>query len=184
MRRTLLLSLLVVGAAVALVIGSYSALAGAGPVTSVAGAVIGADGPGGNAQGVDGDNGDGDINDDLDRDADGDVEAVNGNGGQGNGPGTGHEACFAATEHARSVLQGLLAAGKPVGDAIAAVEACGTGAGDQAEAAGGDGSTHPGNGHAFGRGHGHGKPDGVPTNGDSEDDGGGPPDHAPAHGRR
>jgi len=42
-KRTLLLSLLVVGAAVALVIGSYSALAGAGPVTSVAGAVIGAE---------------------------------------------------------------------------------------------------------------------------------------------
>jgi hypothetical protein len=44
-RRTLLISLLVAGAAVALVIGSYSALAGAGPVTSVAGAVIGADEP-------------------------------------------------------------------------------------------------------------------------------------------
>jgi hypothetical protein len=42
-RRMLLLSLLVVGAAVALAIGSYSVLAGAGPVTSVASAVIGAD---------------------------------------------------------------------------------------------------------------------------------------------
>jgi len=41
----LLLSLLVVGAAVALAIGSYSALAGGGPVTSVASAVIGADEP-------------------------------------------------------------------------------------------------------------------------------------------
>ena len=60
MRRTLLLSLLVVGAVVALAIGSYSALAGAGPVTSVAGAVIGADGPdsGNDAEGEDGDNGD------------------------------------------------------------------------------------------------------------------------------
>ena len=45
MRRMLLLSLLVVGAAVALAIGSYSALAGGGPVTSVASAVIGADEP-------------------------------------------------------------------------------------------------------------------------------------------
>jgi len=44
-RRMLLLSLLVVGAAVALAIGSYSALAGAGPVSSVASAVIGADEP-------------------------------------------------------------------------------------------------------------------------------------------
>lgn len=45
MRRTLILSLLVVGAAVALAMGSYSALAGAGPVSSVAGAVIGGDEP-------------------------------------------------------------------------------------------------------------------------------------------
>jgi hypothetical protein len=45
LRRILLLSLLVVGAAVALAIGSYSALAGPGPVTSVASAVIGADEP-------------------------------------------------------------------------------------------------------------------------------------------
>ena len=63
MRRTLLLSLLVVGAAVALAVGSYSALAGAGPVTSVAGAVIGADEPD-----------DGDVAGDADDDVD-DVDA-------------------------------------------------------------------------------------------------------------
>lgn len=45
MRRTLGLSLLVVGAAAALIVGSYSALAGAGPVATVAGAVTGADEP-------------------------------------------------------------------------------------------------------------------------------------------
>jgi hypothetical protein len=198
--------LLVVGAAVALAIGSYSALAGAGPVTSVAGAVIGADGPDDgdvvedadddvddvDAEGEDGDNGEGDVDGDPDGDtsgdpdgdAGGDVEAGNDNGGQDNGPGTGHVACSAATEHARLVLQGLLAAGKPVGNAIAVVGACGTGAGGQAEAAGGDGSTHPGKGHAFGRGHDHGEPEGVSANGDSEDGGDGPPEHAPAYGRR
>jgi hypothetical protein len=160
--------LLVVGAAVALGIGSYSALADHGPP----------DQPG---DAVTVDNGDGDVDGDPDGDTNGAVEAGNDNGGQGNGPGTGHAACFAATEHARSVLQGLLAAGKPVGHAIAAVEACGTGGGDGID---GDGSTHPGNGHAFGRGHSDGKPDGVPANGDSEDDGDGPPEHAPARGRR
>ncbi|GAG38733.1 unnamed protein product, partial [marine sediment metagenome] len=61
MKRTLLLLLLVVGAAVALAVGSYSALAGAGPVTSV---VIGADEPD-----------DGDVVGDID-DVDGDEVAV------------------------------------------------------------------------------------------------------------
>jgi hypothetical protein len=70
-RRTLVLSLLVVGAAVALAIGSYSALADAGPVTSVAGAVIGADEP------DDGD--DGSVIDDADDDGD-DVDAQDGDG--------------------------------------------------------------------------------------------------------
>jgi len=70
-RRTLILSLLVVGAAVALALGSYSALAGAGPVTSVAGAVIGADGAddGDALNAVDADDVDGD---DVDGDEDGD----------------------------------------------------------------------------------------------------------------
>src|SRR3990172_10950567 len=44
MTRTLLLSLAVLGVAVALAISSYSALAGSGPVGDVAGAVIGHDG--------------------------------------------------------------------------------------------------------------------------------------------
>jgi hypothetical protein len=61
-RRTLVLSLLVVGAAVALAIGSYSALADAGPVASVTSAVIGADEP------DDGD--DGSVIDDADDDGD------------------------------------------------------------------------------------------------------------------
>jgi len=78
--RTLLLCVLVVGAAVALAIGSYSALAGAGPVTSVASAVIGADEPDDGdvvegADDVDGDDVDGD-------DADGDDDGDNGKGAQ------------------------------------------------------------------------------------------------------
>ncbi len=44
MKRTLVLSLLVAGAAVVVAVGSYSALAG-GPAADVAGAVMGADGP-------------------------------------------------------------------------------------------------------------------------------------------
>lgn len=79
MRRTLILSLLVVGAAVALAVGSYSALADAGPVTSVAGAVIGADEP---------DDGDvaGDADDDVDDDVDGDdVDAEDEDGDNGEG---------------------------------------------------------------------------------------------------
>ena len=44
MTRTLLLSLAVLGVAIAVTIGSYSALAGSSPVGDVAGAVIGHDG--------------------------------------------------------------------------------------------------------------------------------------------
>ena len=59
MQRTLILTVLVVGAAAALVVGSVSVLAGAGPVADVASAVVGADDPD-----------DGDVVDDAD-DADG-----------------------------------------------------------------------------------------------------------------
>jgi hypothetical protein len=63
MQRTLVLSLLVVGAGVALVIGAYSALAGAGPVSSVAGAVSSADEASGadDVQDADGDDGDDEV---------------------------------------------------------------------------------------------------------------------------
>ena len=75
MRRTLLFSLLVVGTAAALVIGSYSALAGTGPVTSVAHAITGTDEPDdGDVVDDDGDEVDGEDDDgavDTD-DADGD----------------------------------------------------------------------------------------------------------------
>jgi hypothetical protein len=59
MQRTLVFSLLVVGAGVVLIIGAYSALAGDGPVSSVAGAVSSAEGPAGGdaAQDADGDDG-------------------------------------------------------------------------------------------------------------------------------
>jgi hypothetical protein len=71
-RRTLLISLLVAGAAVALVIGSYSALAGAGPVSSVAGAVIGADEPD-DVNVVNADDGDGAV---AQQDGEGEPEMV------------------------------------------------------------------------------------------------------------
>jgi hypothetical protein len=65
-QRTLILCLLVVGAAVALVIGAYSALADSGPASSVAGIVISADGRddlqdagGDSGDDVDGEDGDG-----------------------------------------------------------------------------------------------------------------------------
>ncbi len=45
MERTLFLSVLVAGVALALAAGSYSVLAGSGPVTDVAGAVMGLEGP-------------------------------------------------------------------------------------------------------------------------------------------
>ncbi len=65
MQRTLILTVLVVGAAAALVVGSVSVLAGAGPVVDVAGAVVGADDP---------DDGD------LVEDGDDDGDEVDGNG--------------------------------------------------------------------------------------------------------
>ena len=81
MKRTLLLSLLVVGAAVALAIGSYSALAGAGPVTSVAGAVVGSGEP---DDGVVLDDAD-DDDDDVDADDDADDGDDDGDGAQDDG---------------------------------------------------------------------------------------------------
>lgn len=87
MRRILVLSLLVVGVAVALGIGSYTALAGAGPVTDVGDAVIGADEPD-DGEGTDTDDADdADGEDDATNDVEGDdVEAQDGDdGGEGEG---------------------------------------------------------------------------------------------------
>jgi hypothetical protein len=215
-KRTLLLLVLVVGAAVA--------LAGAGPVTSVASTVVGTDEPDdgdvvGDAD-ENGDDADGDDDgDDVDGDdADGDDEGDIGEGAQHIAQVIADE--FGATQedvlalHEQGIGFGaifklylLAAAGENTVEAVqSAAEADGGFAfgkrfkemadlesgpknlGQIVSAAhhgtDGDESTHPGNGHAFGRGHGHGKPEGVPTNGDGEDDGHGPPEHAPAHGRR
>jgi len=175
-QRTLILSLLVVGAAVALGIGAYSALADPGPP----------DQPG---DAVTVDNGDGDI----DGDPDGDT-AVDADDVDANGPNPDRGCANGSLDHAREVLTALLGRDHPgenkgIRNALdkmchgffASADSVEAGGGD---GTGGDGSTHPGKGHAFGLGHGHGKPEGVPANGDSEDDGDGPPDHAPAHGRR
>jgi hypothetical protein len=196
--------LLVVGAAVALAVGSYSALAGAGPVTSVAGAVIGADAPD-----------DGDVVGDADDD-DGVVAQQDGEGAQ-------HIAQLIADAFG----DGLTAAAADVsqGDVLALHEqGIGFGAifklyllsaaGDETAAAILSSGEKGEGGFAFGKlfkefadgvsvltdGE-----DGVPKNlgqavshakkGDKgaavaaiedgdEDDGDGPPDHAPAHGRR
>ncbi len=71
MKRTLFLSVLVAGVALALAAGSYSALAGTDPVTEVAGAVMGTEDP---------DDGDDDADDadeaDDDDDADDDADDV------------------------------------------------------------------------------------------------------------
>ena len=73
MKRTLFLSALVVGMALALAAGSYSVLAGSGPVAGVASAVVGSDDP---------DDGDAATANDVDGD---DVDAQNDNGDNGEG---------------------------------------------------------------------------------------------------
>ncbi|MCH8920319.1 MAG: hypothetical protein IIA23_06370 [Chloroflexi bacterium] len=73
MKRTLFLSALVVGVALALAAGSYSVLAGSGPVAGVASAVVGSDDP---------DDGDAFTANDVDGD---DVDAQNDNGDNGEG---------------------------------------------------------------------------------------------------
>jgi len=69
MTRTLLLALAVLGVASFVAVGSYSALAGSGPVGDVAGAVIGDDEPDGDDAGTD----DADDAEDTD-DAEGDID--------------------------------------------------------------------------------------------------------------
>ena len=191
MRRTLLLSLLVVGAVVALGIGSYSALAGAGPVTSVAGAVIGAD-----------ESDDGDVAGDADDDVD-DVDAEGEDGDNGEG--------------AQGVAQAIAETFEVTPDEVMALHDGGVGFGAIFKlhllSAAGAGTMEEDGGFAFGK---HFKElsgevaalsageDGVPKNlgqavshakkgdkgaavaaiEDGDEDGGhGPPDHAPAHGR-
>jgi hypothetical protein len=196
-QRTLIFSLLVVSAAVALVVGAYSALADTGPVGSVASAVVGTE-EADNGETVhgdeDGDDGDdGDTDGDTDGDADGNA-AVEGDDVDANGPNPDRGCANGSLDHARDVLTILLERDHPgenkgIRNALekmchgffATAESVEAGGGDGTV---GDGSTHPGKGHAFGRGHGDGKPEGAPTNDDGEDEGDGPPDHAPAHGRR
>ena len=212
MRRTLIFSLLIVGVAVALSISAYSALAGPGPVTSVAGAVIGADESDGGGLVEDADDVD-DVDDvdEVDEVDDGDEDGDSGEGNtvvaahgvDGSEPNPDRGCANGSLDHAREVLTALLARDHPgenEGTQNALDKMCHGffASADPVELGGGGGadldeSAHPGNGNAFGRGHGQGKPEGVPANvaiedGDEddgdEDDGDGPPDHAPAHGRR
>lgn len=73
MKRTLFLSALVAGVALALAAGSYSVLAGSGPVAGVASSVVGSDDP---------DDGDAATANDVDGDG---VNAQNDNGDNGEG---------------------------------------------------------------------------------------------------
>ena len=207
MRRTLILSLLVVGAVVALAIGSYSALAGAGPVTSVAGAVIGADGP---------DDGDlvEDAGDDVDDVDDVDAEGEDGDNGEGTqGVAQAIAETFEVTPdevialHDGGVGFGaifklhLLAAatGTSAGELLATIPTDGDGeyefafgkrfkelSGEVAALSAGEDGVPKNLGQAVSHDKKGDKGAAVAAieDGDSEDDGDGPPDHAPAHGRR
>lgn len=67
-----------------------------------------------------------------DEDGDGDLNGDETDGEEDDetdGPGQGHESCSEATEHALERLKELQADGKPVDNAIAAIEQCGMGAG-------------------------------------------------------
>lgn len=199
MRRTLLLSLLVVGAAVALGIGSYSALADPGPVTSVAGAVIGADEPD-----------DGDLVEDADDDVD-DVDAEDEDGDNDEGAQGVAQAIAETFEVTPDEVMALHDGGVGFGAIfkLHLLSAAGAGTVEELQAA-----AEEDGGFAFGK---HFKElsgevaalsageDGVPKNlgqavshakkgdkgaavaaiEDGDEDGGhGPPGHAPAHGRR
>ena len=101
--------LLVLAAAGLLALGAMSALAGPGPVghgaDQVAGIFNGSDD--GNTNGAVENDTDADTSeegDEADTAESGDADDVD---ADGDGSGTGHEACFAATEHARTVLTGL-----------------------------------------------------------------------------
>ena len=71
MKRTLILSVLVAGVALALAAGSYAALAGTDPVTKVAGVVTGVDDPDDDPDADDVDDDDGDDGDGDDGDVEG-----------------------------------------------------------------------------------------------------------------
>jgi hypothetical protein len=205
MRRTLIFSLLIVGVAVALSISAYSALAGPGPVTSVAGAVIsaGESDDGGLVEDAD----DVDADDDVD-----DVDAEDEDGDSGEGDQGVAQAIAETFEVTPDEVMALHDGGVGFGAIfkLHLLSAAGAGTVEELQAA-----AEEDGGFAFGK---HFKElsgevaalsageDGVPKNlgqavshakkgdkgavvvaiedGDSEDDGDGPPDHAPARGRR
>ena len=193
MKRTLFLSVLVAGVALALVAGSYAALAGTDPVTKVAGVVTGVDDPDDDPDADDVDDDDGDdgdvegtqnvadvIGSTFDDASQGDVLALH-------DAGFGFGAIFklyllaaAGDETAAAILssgekgEGGFAFGKLFKELTDEVTVF---------ADGEDGM--PKN---LGKAVSGSKKDGtepiVASTGDSdEDDGGGPPEHAPAHGR-
>ncbi len=204
MQRTLVLSLLVVAAAVALVVGSYSAFAGSGPVADAVSAVVGADGL------DDGDVASGEETDDVDGAAVSAQDADDGEGAekvaqviadafegvsqedvlalheQGIGFGALFKLYFLGAATGTSV-DGLLAAASTNGDGERefAFGKLFKEMADEVSAlsAGEDGV--PGNlGQAVSNSSKSDKAVAAVTGDGDEDDGGnGPPDQAPAHGR-
>ncbi len=192
MKRTLFLSVLVAGVALALAAGSYSALAGTDPLTDVAGVVTGQEDPDADPDADDADDDgddaddDGDDADDDGDDADDDGDDVDANDpndvgvltSHGDGPNPDRGCATGSLDHAREVLAALLVEDHPGenegiqnaldkmchGDAVVTTSSPEAGGGD-----GGGSEDHPGDGNAFGRGHGQGKPEGVPTNGGDEE---------------
>jgi hypothetical protein len=205
MKRTLFLSALVAGVALALAAGSYSALAGSDPVTDVAGVVTGVDDP-------DADPDADDVDDDDDDDAD--ADDADPDDGDGDGDGAQNVADVIGSTFDGASQEDVLAlhdAGFGFG-AIFKLYLLAA-AGDETAAAILSSGEKGEGGFAFGKlfkeltdevsvltdGE-----DGLPTNlgkavsgskkGDTEatgagtddgdeDDGQGPPEHAPAHGR-
>ncbi len=201
MKRTLFLSVLVAGVALALAAGSYSVLAGTDPITEVAGVVTGAEDP----------DDDDDI-DDADDDDDDDDEVSVQTGVDGNdAEGAGHVAEVIATTfdadqedvlalHEEGIGFGAIfklyllaaAADTSVEELLATIEANGDGGfafgklfkelTDEVSVLTDGEEGMPNN---LGKAVSNSKKDDevvVSVDGD-EDDGQGPPEHAPAHGR-
>ncbi|MDO8611941.1 MAG: hypothetical protein Q7R32_03840 [Dehalococcoidia bacterium] len=128
-----------------------------------------------------------DVEDDVEGDTDVDTEGddtADTASHDGDGPNPDRGCATGSLDHAREVLTALLERDHPgenegiqnaldkmchgifyvSTDSEASGDADDSGGDDadggdsDAEGSGGDESTHPGNGHAFGRGHGHGKP--------------------------
>src|SRR3990170_344738 len=158
-------TLLAIALAALLALGAVSAFAG--PAPDEPGDVVTVDTGNGDTEG-DTEGGDsGEVVCGVDGDTEGDTADTASHDGDGPNPDRG--CATGSLDHARGVLMGLLERDHPgenegIQNALDkmchgffAEAAEGTSEDSDTEGSGGDESTHPGNGHAFGRGHGHGK---------------------------